>query len=69
MVRVFKNDVWHDTDEMISRIEALEAQVRAADALAEALEAYENAAVDHMAFQSALETALAAYHATKEGGA
>ena len=49
-------------------IEALEEQVRAADALADALEAYENAAVDHMDFQARLDAALAAYRATKEGG-
>ena len=57
-----------DEFQAAARIEALEAQVRAADALADALEAYENAAVDHMDFQARLDAALAAYRATKEGG-
>lgn len=56
-------------EQTAARIEALERQVKAADALADALEAYENAAVDHMDFQSDLEAALAAYKAAKEGGA
>ena len=44
-----------------ARFEALEARIAKADALADAFESYDNAAVDHMDFQEAVYTALAAY--------
>lgn len=49
--------------EAADRIEALEARITKADVLADAFEAYDNAAVDHMDFQEAVYMALAAYRA------
>ena len=51
--------------EAADRIEALEAQVRAADALADALESSGNVTERHCRAMNA----LVAYRATKEGGA
>jgi hypothetical protein len=47
-----------------AEITRLRAKVAKADALAEAVEAYENAAVEHMQFQDALDEAFAAYRET-----
>lgn len=51
------------------RCEALEEQVRAADALAEALTAYNRGGAGPLTGWLDVEQALATYHATKEGGA
>ena len=58
-------------DEAADRIEALEAQVRAADALAEQVQRVKDFRYDpNIGIElNRLEEALTAYRATKEGGA
>lgn len=58
-----------DEFQAADRIEALERQVKAADALAEALTAYNRGGAGPLTGWLDVEQALAAYRATKEGGA
>ena len=61
-------DPGHIIPQALARIEALERQVKAADALADALETYNRGGAGPLTGWLDVEEALAAYRATKEGG-